>query len=311
MAATPIKNFFQIVIPIFNEEDNLPELTQRLEAIFDQHNQYKWEAILVDDGSSDGSVAYIQETQMRDMRFRLVQLSRNFGHQPAITAGISLCHADAIIIMDGDLQDPPEIIPQLIEKWIEGSEVVRATRISRSETKIRGLGFSLFHKFFNAFSDYPIPANSGVFSLLDKKVAKAYNTIEERHRFFPGISAWLGFQQSEVLYHRDARSKGAPKQTFRKLVSYALDALFSFSYVPLRLLSYSGVIISFSGFGVGLFFALRRILGYEIAFTGFTTLVTLLLLIGGFQLIALGIIGEYLARIYDEAKNRPYFIIKK
>ncbi len=298
-----------IVVPVYNEQENIPELCRRIREVCQGLDSVQWEAIFVDDGSSDDSVALLQEEARTCPNLRLVRLSRNFGHQPAISAGLFACNAGAAIVMDGDLQDPPEVIPQLVEQWRSGAKVVRAERLSRQETGLRRLAFVTFHRFFNLFSDYPIPANSGVFCLLDRSAIDVYNSLSERHRYFPGLSAWMGFRQETVHYHREERFKGTPKQSWRRLISYAADALFSFSYVPLRVVTYAGFFISAMGFAIGLFFAMRRILGVEIAFTGFTTIVVLILFIGGLQLMALGIIGEYLGRMYDEAKRRPYFII--
>ncbi len=298
-----------VVVPIYNEQENIPELCRRIREACGELNDVRWEAIFVDDGSTDDSAVLLRKEAQSCTRIRLIRLSRNFGHQPAISAGLFVCDADAAVVMDGDLQDPPEVIPQLVERWQSGAKVVRAERLSRRESGLRRLAFAAFHRFFNLFSDFPIPANSGVFCLLDRDVIRIYNSLSERHRYFPGLSAWIGFRQETVCYHRDERYRGQPKQSWRRLASYALDALCSFSYVPLRLVTYAGFFISAMGFSIGLFFAMRRILGVEIAFTGFTTIVVLILFIGGLQLMALGIIGEYLGRMYDEAKRRPYFII--
>ena len=247
-----------------------------------------------------------------DQRFKLIELSRNFGFQGALAAGLAASTgADAVITMDADLQDPPETIPDLVEAWRKGAEVVRAVRRTRSETGPRRLAFDLFHKFFSAMSDYPIEPNSGTFGLLGRAAVEAFNRLPERHRFFPGLRSWVGFPQTDVFYDRQERAAGQPQQTLRRLVRYALDGIFSFSYLPLRLLTTVGVFIAFAGFAIGTFFIVRRILGIEIAQTGFTTLVTLVLFLGGIQLMGIGILGEYLGRVYDEVKQRPNFIIKK
>lgn len=309
---SPALPTLQIVIPIHNEEELLEELLRRIQAQMEGlKGRVASEVLLVDDGSRDASADIIQRWAGTDSRIRLVQLSRNFGHQPAIAAGLSMCRADAVVVMDGDLQDPPELIPQLVDAWQGGAEVVRAERLSRRETRARRAAFGLFHRFFNSLSDFPIPSNSGVFCLLVRDAYEAIQGLSEQHRFFPGLAAWVGFKQAVVRYHRENRFAGEPKQTWRRLVRYGMDALFSFSYVPLRLMAYCGLGISGLGFAAGLFFALRRLLGQEIAFTGFTTLVILVTFMSGIQLIALGVMGEYLARIYDECKNRPYFILRR
>ncbi len=266
----------------------------------------------MDDGSRDRSVELVRAQAARDPRFSLVQLSRNFGFQAALSAGLAQANiADAVVTMDADLQDPPEVIPALVGAWREGADVVRATRRSRSETGLRRAGFDLFHAVFGRLTDYPIAPNSGTFGLLSHTAVEAYNGLPERHRFFPGLRAWIGFKAAEVHYDRQQRAAGQPQQSFRRLARYAMDGLFSFSYLPLRLLSYCGLIIAGIGFAIGVFFAVRRILGIETAATGFTTLVTLVLFLGGVQLIGIGVLGEYLGRIYDEVKRRPHYIVKR
>ena len=301
-----------VVIPVFNEEPVLPELFRRVAAVFDRESACVWSAVLVNDGSRDRSAARIAEQHARDPRFKLVDLSRNFGFQSALAAGLAAAaNADAVVTMDADLQDPPEVIPELVAAWRGGAEVVRAVRRTRSETGLRRVAFDFFHRIFGVLSDYPIEPNSGTFGLLGSAAIEAFNQLSERNRYFPGLRAWVGFLRADVYYDRQERAAGQPQQTFRRLVRYALDGIFSFSYLPLRLLTYTGLIIALLGFAVGLFFIVRRLLGIEIAQTGFTTLVTLLLFLGGVQLIGIGILGEYLGRIYDEVKQRPNFIIRR
>lgn len=300
-----------IVIPVFNEEAVLPELFARLGALFAAQPGYAWEAMLVDDGSRDRSVALIRAQGERDPRFRLVELSRNFGFQSALSAGLARTgDADAAVTMDADLQDPPEVIPDLVAAWRDGADIVRATRRSRSETGLRRAGFDLFHSIYGKLTDYPIEPNTGTFGLLGRPAIEAFNGLPERHRFFPGLRAWIGFKTANVPYDRQERAAGQPQQSFRRLARYAMDGLFSFSYLPLRLLTYCGLFIGTMGFAVGIFFAVRRILGVETAATGFTTLVTLVLFLGGVQLVGIGVLGEYLGRIYDEVKHRPQYIVK-
>ena len=301
-----------VVIPVYNEEPVLPELFQRLAAVFDHEPGYTWSAILVNDGSRDRSATLIAEQHARDPRFKLVDLSRNFGFQSALAAGLAAAaSADAVVTMDADLQDPPELIPELVTAWRGGAEVVRAVRRTRSETGLRRVAFDLFHKLFGVLTDYPIEPNSGTFGLLGQAAVEAFNHLSERNRFFPGLRAWVGFPRADVFYDRQERAAGQTQQTLRRLVRYAFDGVFSFSYLPLRLLTYSGLFIAWLGFAVGLFFIVRRLLGVEIAQTGFTTLVTLLLFLGGVQLIGIGVLGEYLGRVYDEVKRRPNYIVKR
>jgi glycosyltransferase involved in cell wall biosynthesis len=212
--------------------------------------------------------------------------------------------------MDADLQDPPEVIPALVEAWRNGAEVVRAVRRSRAEQGIRRLGFDLFHAVYGRLTDYPVEPNSGTFGLLGRAAVTAFNELPERNRFFPGLRAWIGFPSANVFYDRRERAAGQTQQNFSRLIRYALDGLFSFSHLPLRLLTYSGLFVAALGFAGGLFFVLWRLLGFENSQQGFTTLVTLVLFLGGVQLIGIGVLGEYLGRIYDEVKRRPNYILK-
>ena len=257
-------------------------------------------------------MALIEAAAQQDPRITAVLLSRNFGHQAALTAGIAQVRgADAVVTMDADLQDPPELIPELVAAWRGGAEVVLAVRRSRRERGMRRLGFELFHRVFQRLTDQPVEANSGTFGLLAAPAVEAFTQLPEQHRFFPGLRAWVGFTRAVVEYDRLERAAGTPGQTFRRLVRYALDGIFSFSRLPLRLLTFSGIFIALVGFGIGLFFAIRRIIGVEIAPTGFTTLVTLVLFLGGIQLIGIGVLGEYLGRVYDEVKRRPAYIVRR
>ncbi len=300
-----------VVIPLFNENAVLPELLARLAAVFDAQSDYTWRAVLVDDGSRDDSAALIRAQAARDKRFELVELSRNFGFQAALAAGLANArNADAVVTMDADLQDPPEMIPALVAAWRDGAEVVRATRRTRADTGLRRAGFDLFHTILGRLSDYPIEPNSGTFGVLGRAALDAFNQLPERNRFFPGLRAWIGFRTADVPYDRQERAAGKPQQTFRRLVRYGLDGVFSFSQLPLRLLTYSGIVIGLMGFGLGIYYVVKRLVRIETAPTGFTTLAALVLFLGGVQLIAIGVLGEYLGRIYDEVKQRPVYLIK-
>ncbi len=301
-----------LVIPIYNEEPVLPQLLERLQAVFDRHPDFAWSVRFVNDGSRDRSVDLLFAQAKRDPRFKVVDLSRNFGHQAALTAGLAHAgDADAVVTMDADLQDPPELIPDLVRAWKEGADVVLAVRRSREEKGLRRLGFDFFHRVFQKLTDFPIEANTGTYGLLSRQAVAAFNDLPEKHRFFPGLRAWVGFKQAEVIYDRKDRAAGQPGQTFRRLVRYALDGIFSFSRLPLRMLTLAGMGIAFVGFALGTFFVVRRLFGFEIAETGFTTLVTLVLFLGGIQLIGIGVLGEYLGRVYDEVKRRPNYIVKR
>lgn len=302
-----------IVMPVFNEEEVLPQTFARLTALFAAQPQVGWRAIFVNDGSHDRSAELLSAQENADSRFRAVELTRNFGFQAALAAGLAqVGDAAAVVTMDADLQDPPEVIPDLIAAWQAGADVVLAVRRSRQETGLRRLGMDAFHAFFGKLSDFPLAeSNTGTFGLLSRDAATAFNQLPERHRFFPGLRAWIGFTVAQVPYDRQERAAGQPQQSMRRLVRYAFDGLFSFSYLPLRLLTYCGLTIAGIGFAIGMFFAVRRLLGIEIAQTGFTTLVILVLFLGGGQLVGIGVLGEYLGRIYDEVKQRPLYVVKR
>jgi len=303
-----------LVVPIFNEEAVLPELFDRLAKLFAANARVQWTAVLVNDGSRDRSVELIRSQNASDPRFVLVDLSRNFGFQAAISAGLAEAlarNSNAVVTMDADLQDPPELIVDLVAKWQEGAEVVLAVRRSRQETGLRRLGMDLFHRIFGAVADMRMDSNTGTFSLLDRAAAVAVCDLPERNRFFPGLRSWVGFKTAEIFYDRQQRAAGEPQQTLGRLLRYALDGVFSFSYLPLRMLTYTGICIALLGFAAALFYAVRRIINVETAPTGYTTLVTLVLFLGGVQLIGIGVLGEYLARVYDEVKQRPPYIVRK
>ena len=300
-----------IIIPIFNEQENLRELNRRIKEVCDNLKDVSTQVIYVNDGSRDDSLKIMLGQCHEDSRFTIVDLSRNFGHQAAIAAGLAHADGDVVVFMDGDLQDPPELIPDLLNCWRDGAQIVQAQRRSRKEHGFRRLGFDIFHKIFQWISDFPVPPHTGIFGLLDKQAVKELNRFTEKNRFFPGLRSWVGFNQGAVYYDRQDRVAGKPKQSYRRLIEYALDAIFSFSYKPLRIMTGAGICISTVGFVLACFFVIKRLTGIETAQTGFTTLVTLVLFLGGVQLIAIGLLGEYLARIYDEVKKRPFFIVRK
>jgi dolichol-phosphate mannosyltransferase len=300
-----------IVIPICNESAGLQELFRRLRLVLDGLRDVESQVIYVNDGSTDGSLEIMLDHRRQDPRFTVIDLSRNFGQQAAIAAGLAASTADGTVVMDGDLQDPPELIPEMVACWSAGAEVVRAQRRTRQERGIRRWSFVLFHRLFGWFADFPIPANVGVYGLLDRKALDELNRLPEKNRFLPGLRAWVGFEQRDVYYDREARSSGLPKQSLGRLLHYAMDGVFSFSYKPLRLMVLVGSVICVLAFVLAGRFVIRRLAGIEQAQMGFTTLVTLVLFMGGVQLLSIGLLGEYLARIYDEVKARPLFIVRR
>jgi dolichol-phosphate mannosyltransferase len=299
-----------VVVPIFNERENLPELRRRLTEALDATG-HDWEAVLVDDGSADGSAAIISGFHADDPRIKLIELSRNFGHQPAVTAGIRHATGDCVVLIDGDLQDPPEVIPRLVEQWDRGHQVVLGERRSRADGGgARGLGFRLFYPVLHCVTDLPDGPDAGIFGLMDRAVVEEFDKLPERNRFIPGLRSWLGFSRTSVLYDRDGRAAGKPKQSLPRLVHYAMDAIFSFSYKPLRAATYLGLVVSTVAFVLAAWYLVTFFAFHKQAGSGFTTLVLCVLFLGGVQLICVGILGEYVGRIYEEVKQRPLYVVK-
>ena len=300
---------YSIIAPVYNEHESLPELYRRVTAVMDKNDE-PWELILVDDGSTDGSTEKILQLAQEDYRVRPVIFARNFGHQIAITAGWDFARGQAIVIIDADLQDPPEMILELAAKWKEGYEVVYAVRAEREgETWFKKLTSSLFYRLIYRITDVKIPLDTGDFRLMDRKVVDVLKQMRERHRFPRGMSAWVGFRQIGVEYNRAARYGGTTKYPFRKMVRLALNAITSFSYFPLQVATYFG----FASAGLAIL-AIPLVIYLRMAgipqFTGQATTLIAVLFLGGVQLISLGILGEYIGRLYDEAKGRPLYIVR-
>jgi dolichol-phosphate mannosyltransferase len=303
-----------VVIPCYNEQEVLPELFRRLTVIAETWG-CPWEAICVNDGSHDSTWELIVRQHEQDPRWMGISLSRNFGHQAALSAGLFHASGDAVAVLDADLQDPPEVLTQFIERWRQGFAAVYGIRRRRKEGVTKRAAYWLFYRLLARMSPTDLPLDAGDFCLMDRCVVEVLKRMPERNRYIRGLRAWAGFRQSGVEYERSARVAGEVKYTWRKLVRLALDGIFSFSTVPLRLVSQAGLWISglalvgiiwtlatklFSGFFAGLGFPPVQ---------GFTTIVISILFLGGIQLLSIGIIGEYLGRIYDEVKRRPPWII--
>jgi len=304
-----------IVIPIFNEEENLQNLYNRLTAAAPLWGE-DYEIVLVDDGSRDSSLTMMRVMAAKDARVRVVKLSRNFGHQPAISAGIQTAKGDAIVIMDGDLQDPPEELHRFLAKWREGYEVVYAVRTKRKEGFFKKIAYATFYRILAWISDIEIPLDSGDFCVMDRKVVNVLvHEMPEQIRFVRGMRAFAGFKQIGVTYERAERAAGEVKYTFKKLVQLALDGLFGFSNFPLRLATYMGFFIAIPSFFIGIFFVLHRLIGFKVfghapeETPGTASLAVGMYFLGGVTLIILGILGEYIGRIYIEVKKRPFFVI--
>ena len=301
------KIVYSIIAPIFNEIENLPVLYQRICDVMGKTDG-NWELILVDDGSTDGSTDLIREFAKNDERIVPVIFARNFGHQIAVTAGLDYSYGDAVVIIDSDLQDPPEVILDLIKKWEEGYEVVYAVRADREgETWFKTFTASFFYRIIYKITDIKIPMDTGDFRLMDRKVVNVMNSMREHHRFLRGMSAWVGFKQIGVQYKRAARFAGSTKYPFKKMLKLALTAITGFSYVPLQLATYLGFISAAISIIAIPIVVILRISGSNSFFGQATTLIAVLFF-GGVQLISLGILGEYIGRIYDEVKGRPLYI---
>lgn len=297
-----------IVAPVYNEVETLPELHRRVSEVMEGLDE-PWELILVDDGSSDGSGDAIAELAQDDRHVRGLLFARNFGHQLAVTAGLDYSSGQAVVIMDADLQDPPEVIPDLVAKWLEGYQVVFATREEREgESWFKRATASLFYRIIRAITDVEIPLDTGDFRLIDGKVVASLREMRERHRFLRGMTAWVGYRQIGVQYRRHARFAGETKYSLGGMVRFALTAVTSFSYFPLQLATYVGFLSAgVSALAIPIVVMLR-LMGSQAFFGQATTLLAVLFL-GGVQLISLGILGEYIGRLYDEAKGRPLYIV--
>jgi dolichol-phosphate mannosyltransferase len=301
---------YSIVAPVFNEIDNIPEFHRRICEVMNASGN-TWELVLVDDGSSDGSTQAIRQLALQDKHVRPVIFARNFGHQVAITAGWDFTRGDAVVILDADLQDPPEVIPELIAKWKEGYQVVYAVRAEREgETWFKRVTASMFYRLIFKITDVKIPVDTGDFRLMDRKVVDVLKSMHERHRFPRGMSAWVGFRQIGVPYKRAARFAGVTKYPFKKMLKLALNAITSFSYFPLQLATFFGFLSAgLAAIAIPVVIILRLV-GSAFFFGQASTLIAVLFL-GGVQLISLGVLGEYLGRVYDEAKGRPLYIVSE
>ena len=304
------KIMYSIVAPIYNEIEIIDEFCKRIKAVMDTTNK-PWELILVDDGSTDGSTERIRELASDSEQIRAVIFARNFGHQIAVTAGLDYTRGDAVTIIDADLQDPPEVILDLIDKWQEGYQVVYAVRAEREgESWFKKFTASLFYRIIYRITDVKIPLDTGDFRLLDRRVVDVMNSMREKHRFLRGMSSWIGFKQVGVEYKRAARFAGETKYPFKKMLQLALNAVTGFSYFPLQVASYFG----FASAGLAIVaipvVAILRMTGTQF-FGGQATTLIAVLFLGGVQLISLGILGEYIGRLYDEAKGRPLYIVSQ
>ena len=296
-----------VLLPVFNEEENIPELYQRLVAVLEGLGDY--ELLFINDGSSDRSAEIIRDLQKANPQVTLINLSRNFGHQAAITAGLDCSAGKAVIILDSDLQDPPELIKEMLSKWRAGAKVVYAVRSTRQENPFKRGAYYAFYRTLRLLSHVAIPLDSGDCCLLDRAVVNRLNSLPERNRFLRGLRSWVGFEQVALPYERQKRHAGKPKYKFRHLLKLGLDGIFSFSVVPLRLATFLGLAVCLFGIAFLVFAVVSYFLNIGSP-VGWTSIIALILIVGGTQLFICGILGEYLARIYDETKQRPLYVIE-
>lgn len=298
-----------VVIPVFNEQENLPSLHSRLAAAL-APTGLRYEVIFVDDGSRDTSVALLRALAGDDPRVVVVELARNFGHQVAISAGLDHARGDGVIIMDADLQDPPEVLPQFIDKWREGHDVVYAIREQRKEGWLKRAAYAGFYRLLQRVANIEIPLDAGDFCIMDRRVVDLLTGMPERNRFVRGIRSWIGLDQVGLAYERHARHAGKPKFTFTRLVYLALDGLVSFSYVPLRLITMLGFAVSLMSIVLAVFYAIKK-LTVGLNPPGFATLTVAVFFLAGMQLMTIGVIGEYVGRIFEEVKRRPLYVVRQ
>jgi dolichol-phosphate mannosyltransferase len=302
-----MKPTFSIVAPVWNEIDSLPEFIKRVSKAMGKR---QWELLIVDDGSTDGSDKVLEEAAKQDTRIKPLLFARNFGHQTAVTAGMDHANGDAVIIIDADLQDPPEVIPELIAKWEEGNEVVYAVREERNgESFFKRITAKFFYRLINRITAIDIPLDTGDFRLMDRRVVEVLNSMREHHRFLRGMSAWVGFQQVGVPYERAARFAGETHYTVSKMIRLAVTAITGFSFFPLQVATFLGFLAAGIATIAIPFVVISRLMGNQAFFGQATTLIAVLFF-GGVQLISLGILGEYIGRLYDEARGRPLYILR-
>ncbi|MGD1876750.1 MAG: glycosyltransferase family 2 protein [Kiloniellaceae bacterium] len=299
-----------VVVPAYNEEDVLEAFHTRLAAVLEQL-PHRSEIIYVNDGSSDSTLSILRRLRGADRRIGIVDLSRNFGKEIALTAGLDQAVGDAVIVIDADLQDPPELIPDLVRAWRdEAVDVVYAQRIARDgETPLKRYTASMFYRLMVRLGEVPIPANTGDFRLLSRQALDSVKQLRERHRFMKGVFAWVGFSQKAVPYHRDARLAGSTKWNYWKLWNLAIEAITSATVAPLRLASYLGIVIALLAFAAGTWVVVKTLL-YGDDVQGWPSLMVAVLFMGGVQLVCLGILGEYLGRIFNETKGRPLYLLR-
>lgn len=303
------KPLLSVVVPVYNEQEVLEALHSRLLQVL-APNVESFEVVLVNDGSRDNSPAMMDSICNSDHRFKALHFSRNFGHQAAVTAGLHAVTGNAVVVIDADLQDPPELILQMITKWREGFDVVYAQKKRREGiSPIKNAAYLLYYRIQRALSDIEVPPDTGDFCLMDRKIVDLLNAMPERNRYVRGLRAWLGFKQTAILFERPARYAGETKYSFQRMVGLAVDGILSLSKVPLRLAMYFGFFASAVSFVLLIYFLLEKLFGPPNLTHGWASTIVVILFLGGVQLICLGVMGEFIGRIYDEVKQRPLYIV--
>ena len=303
-------NLVSVVVPVYNEAEVIGEMYRRLTQVGSTLPDLEYELIVVDDGSRDESYDALVSLARSDPRLRVLKLSRNFGHQTAITAGIDVARGDAVVVIDADLQDPPEVIPEMVQRWREGFDVVYGVRARRSgETMMKLATASVFYRMLHRMTNISIPVDAGDFRLMSRRAADQLRAMREKDRFVRGLISWIGFRQTSIPYHREARFAGTTKYPLRKMLKFAVDGLTSFSTLPLKLATWMGYLASAFAFIYLASVFVQKWLGRTVE--GWATIMVAMLFMGGVQLICLGIMGEYIGRIFTEAKGRPLYVVEE
>jgi len=297
-----------VVLPVYNERENLDALITRLIPILEKATDGSFEVVLVDDGSHDGSAEILDAFHARDRRCKVIHFSRNFGHQAALQAGLDEARGEAAILMDADLQDPPEVLDRFISCWRQGYDVVYAVRRKRKEGLVKRTAYAIFYRTMKAVAEIDVPLDAGDFCLLDRRVVNTLVSLRERSRFLRGLRSWVGFKQVGIEYERNARHAGAPKLTLRKLMRLALSGYIGFSAMPLRAAAWLGFTSAGAGFAIAVWVFVSKFMEIPSP-RGWASTLAVILFVGGVQLLMLGVIGEYLSRVYDEVRQRPLYIV--
>lgn len=299
-----------VVVPLYNEELNIDYLFERLVSVLSRLN-ISYEIVCVNDGSKDNTIERLIECHHQSPEIKVINLSRNYGKEIALSAGLDYASGDAVVPIDADLQDPPELIPELVTKWREGYDVVLATRRSRQgESWLKRFTANAFYRIIERITRVPIPRNTGDFRLMDRRVVDALKRLPERNRFMKGLFAWVGFKQTSVLYDRESRYKGGTTWNYWKLWNFAIDGITSFSFLPLKVWSYVGLLVAIPSFFYASYLVIRTLI-FGVDFPGYASIMVAVLFLGGVQLVSLGVIGEYLGRVYEEVKGRPLYLVRE